>query len=487
MIANPAPRSLARLTAGIPGIEVDDIEVSGISRDSREVRAGDLFLAMPGAVGDGRDFIAEALAAGAAAVLAEAPARAPRGAAPVVEVPHLRRHAGTLADRFFDQPSGRLCVIGVTGTNGKTTCAHLLAQALESLGLAAGVLGTLGNGRLGDLRDAELTTLDVVSVHRELARLVAAGAESVCMEVSSHALDQGRVDKVAFDVAVFTNLSRDHLDYHADMAAYAACKARLFERPDLAGRVVNVDDGFGRRLAQTVDPRRLWTYGRGEDAALRLLEVHESDAGLEVAIGSGGAVSRVEVPLLGAFNAHNVLAVYGALLALGFGHDAILKSLARIGPAPGRMEVLRRPGRATVVIDYAHTPDALEKALKACRAFTAGRLIVVFGCGGDRDRDKRPRMGAVAAALSDAAVVTSDNPRGEAPRDIAADVRRGMDGSESVRLDRREAIAAALAGTDQRDTVLIAGKGHETVQVVAGRSLPFSDREVARALLEEAS
>ncbi len=485
---NAAVHTLRELTRGIAGdAALPDIAVTGLALDSRRVSAGDLFLAVPGRAADGRDFIDASIAAGAAAVLAEAggAARADSGA-PVFEVAALRRHLGTIADRFFDQPSRRLCVIGVTGTNGKTTCSHMLAQALAALGADSAVMGTMGNGRPDALSPADLTTADAITVHGELRRLLDDGVRFVAMEVSSHALDQGRVDKVAFDFAVFTNLSQDHLDYHDDMDAYGAAKARLFALPDLAACVINVDDVFGRRLAEAIDADRLWSYGGSEDARVRRKSLVLDGDTIVIDVDCGGTTARLDVPLAGRFNADNAVAVFATLLAMGFEIPRAAAAMRAVRAVPGRMERFDAAGRPTVIVDYAHTPDALEKALSACREGLRGALWVVFGCGGDRDRAKRAPMGAVAARLADHVVLTNDNPRGEDPLDIINAISEGGDGRETVLPDRRTAIAHAITHAAPEDIVLVAGKGHESGQSAGGVTRPFSDRECVSELLGSA-
>ncbi len=478
-------QALKPLVTGIAdATEWVDVCVNGLTLDSRAVQPGNLFLALPGGSSDGRRYIGEAVAAGAGAVLVEAPCDdIDEYDAAVYEVTNLRRFAGSIADRFYSRPSQKLCVIGITGTNGKTTCSHLLAQALEQLGVQAGVLGTLGNGRLDSLQPSGLTTGDVVGVHREIRRLLDDNVSFVCMEVSSHALDQGRVDKVAFDVAVFTNLSRDHLDYHVDMASYGNAKQRLFGSPELSASVVNVDDDFGRQIATRTDRDKLWSHGVARDARVRCASLEESSSGSELTVAWDGKTTRLRVPLIGRFNADNVLAVFTVLLALGFSTEKISKVIAGLKPVAGRMEVFTRPGRPKVVVDYAHTPDALEKILLACRRITRGKLWLVFGCGGERDRDKRPLMGGIATRLADQVVVTNDNPRGEAERAIIRQICAAMDGSETVLTDRSRAIDHAISNAKVIDTVVIAGKGHETGQIIGRRTLPFSDRECVLSIL----
>ncbi len=482
-----ASRTLSELVAGVPMHgETFDAVISGLTLDSRRVSRGDLFLALPGLAADGRDHIDAALEAGAAAVLAEAPFRVEPGR-PVAVVERLSRYAGEIADRFYGQPSRRLCVVGITGTNGKTTCAHLLAQAADALGMSGAVMGTLGVGSCDDLRPSPLTTADVVTVHAELARLAEAGIRFVAMEVSSHALDQGRVDKVAFDVAVFTNLSQDHLDYHDDMNSYGRAKARLFAAPDLAACVVNADDAFGRGLAADIAAGAasdaLWTYGDGADCRVRRTGLGLAPDGIDMIVDVAGQTVRVASPLTGRFNADNVLAVFATLVAIGVPAPRAARTLAGLRPAPGRMERFESARGVTVVVDYAHTPDALYKALQACRELAAGALWVVFGCGGDRDQGKRPQMGRVASAGADHVIVTNDNPRNEEPLAIIAQITAGCDGRERVMPDRAAAIAHAVSSAASGDCVLVAGKGHETGQTERGVVVPFSDRDCVRSLL----
>lgn len=424
----------------------------------------------------------------------------------IAPVPHLALEVGTIADRFFDAPSQLLTVAGFTGTNGKTTCAFLLAQALSKVGRCTGYLGTLGAGLPGSITPLELTTPDAVTVHRMLAALRALGAECVAMEVSSHALAQGRVSGVRFRAAAFTNLTHDHLDFHGSLEAYGAAKARLFER-ELAARIVNVDDAFGRELALRFAsaPGRLILTSRGEAERalracrgaelLRARDVRLEPAGTSFTIESSLGEARVAMPLLGEFNVENALTVIGVLLALEVPLDLAAAALAECAAPPGRMEVVRgRPTDAVAIVDYAHTPDALAKALRAARAHCAGRLRLVFGCGGDRDRAKRALMGRTARELADEIVVTDDNPRTEDPRRIVADILEGIETDASgtagrpaapvhVQHDRAAAIRETLARSAAGDVVLIAGKGHEDYQIVGRERRPFSDQAVAKSFL----
>ncbi len=508
---------LSMLLQGIATVE-SDLSVVDVTLDSRRVARGGLFLACQGRRQHGLAGFAEAVARGAAAILWESAAgvRAPvlsaatavsASSAPrVIEVPRLSRHVGTIAARFFGEPSSALTVAGITGTNGKTTSAWLLAQALTAAGRDCGYIGTLGVGRPAatrsgaSLEEGAHTTADAATVQRQLAGLRATGARCVAMEVSSHALDQHRVDGVRFTVAAFSNLTRDHLDYHGSMAAYGAAKARLFEWPALRTRVINVDDDFGAALAARPAPSALCAVARSAAGQARIealrarldagfvvarQPVRATPRGLALALDCAAGPLDLELPLIGEFNADNAMLVLGMLLALGVSAADAAASLQRIAPPPGRMESVAAAGRALAIVDYAHTPDALAKALQAARAHCRGRLSVVFGCGGDRDPGKRPLMGRTAAELADVLVITDDNPRGEAPQAIVASVLAGMPAGHGARVehDRRAAIRLALDSAGPDDVVLIAGKGHEAYQIYGMERLPFSDREVAREVL----
>jgi UDP-N-acetylmuramoyl-L-alanyl-D-glutamate--2,6-diaminopimelate ligase len=463
-----------------------DPEVTGLQIDSRRVHPGDLFLAFPGVRADGRAYITDAVARGAAAVAFETGDFTPPAVGvPALGVERLRERAGTLADRFFGSPSRRLVVVGVTGTNGKTTCTQLLAQALDGAAGRCAVIGTLGYGFPGELNESLHTTPDAVTVHRLLAEFLDAGARYASMEVSSHALDQGRVNSVAFDVAVFTNLTRDHLDYHGDMEAYGGAKASLFDTPGLKYAVVNHDDAFGRALGERLRGRvPVLSYGL-EGGDVRAREVTLSRAGITLRVATLAGEVAFSSPLFGRFNAANLLAVLATLLALDLPLSEAARMLATARPAPGRVEHFGGDGsRPLVVVDYAHTPDALEKVLSTLRDHLRGRLVCVFGCGGDRDRGKRPQMGRIAETLADEVVVTDDNPRHESPAAIVAEIRAGMQRAPKILHDRRAAIAQAIALAGADDIVLIAGKGHEDYQQFGDERRPYSDRATVRELLE---
>jgi UDP-N-acetylmuramoyl-L-alanyl-D-glutamate--2,6-diaminopimelate ligase len=464
------------------------VNVERLTLDSRRVQSGDVFLALPGAHADGRRFIADAVARGAAAVICEAGGDAPAvPPAPTFEVSNLAAHAGEIAHRVYGRPSEQLWLCGVTGTNGKTSVSQWIAQALGALGCKCGVIGTLGNGFPPDFEDSPNTTPDAVTLHATLARFVRAGAVACAMEVSSIGLAQGRANGAHFDVAVFTNLTRDHLEYHGDMAAYAAAKARLFDWPGLDCAVINLDDPFGVALAARLKGQ-VRTIGytlagaTGADTVLAATDLAETGGGLSFSV----AGTRYAAPVVGRFNASNLLAVIGALLAGDETPADIAAVLPRLVPPAGRMQAVGGQGTPLVVVDYAHSPDALEQVLTTLRGTAAargGRLVCVFGCGGDRDAGKRPQMGAIAGRLADAVVLTSDNPRGENPDAIIAAIRAGMATSPTIESDRAAAIRAAVMAADARDVILLAGKGHEPYQEIAGTRHPFSDMEHAKSAL----
>ncbi|MEJ0098622.1 MAG: UDP-N-acetylmuramoyl-L-alanyl-D-glutamate--2,6-diaminopimelate ligase [Pseudomonadota bacterium] len=481
---------LSRLLAGI-ATAPRDVLLTDVTLDSRAVRPGAAFLACRGARRHGLEFVADVAQRGAAAILWEpdGSTHAPTLQSDIVlaEVPQLSRRASELAARFFEFPSQQLAVIGVTGTNGKTTCAWLLAQALDAVGGSAGYLGTLGSSFRGELVAGEMTTPDAVTVQRQLADFRARGARQVAMEVSSHGLAQARVEAVSFDAAVFTNLTRDHLDFHGDMASYGAAKAGLFERSEVRLRAFNVDDAFGATLAARPQFTGRIACSRTAAAGAPYLLAHDIDytsSGTSFALDSSFGKARCATTLLGEFNVDNVLAVLAVLLGSGVDLRTASAALARLRAPSGRLETFTRPGSATAVVDYAHTPDALDKALAVLRRHCRGELTVVFGCGGDRDRGKRPQMGAIAARGADRIVLTDDNPRTEDGARIIADIEAGLAGQcATVIRDRRAAIEHALADAEADDLVLIAGKGHEDYQIVGTTKHFFSDQQVLREVL----
>ncbi|RTL53112.1 MAG: UDP-N-acetylmuramoyl-L-alanyl-D-glutamate--2,6-diaminopimelate ligase [Rhodocyclaceae bacterium] len=457
--------------------------------DSRRVQPGDVFLAWPGAATDGRRYLADAAAKGAAALCYEADkADVPVFPIPSLAIPNLAGLAGALAHEVYGRPSEKLWLCGVTGTNGKTSVSQWIAQALNEVGRRCAVIGTLGNGFIEHLVDSPNTTPDAVTLHRDLAGFVAAGATACAMEVSSIGLDQGRTNGARFHTAVFTNLTRDHLEYHGTMEAYGAAKARLFHWPGLATAVVNLDDPFGRELAMQLRGRTP-TIGytlEDQDGADQILRAENF---IMTATGQRFTVAgeNIETPLLGRFNTANLLAVLGALLAAGLPLVQAAASLGKLQAPPGRMERVGGEHGPLVVVDYAHTPDALEKALTTLRETALarkGRLLCLFGCGGDRDPGKRPLMGAVAERLADGVLLTSDNPRSESPQAILDAIAAGMRYPAPQESDRASAIRRLIADAANEDVILLAGKGHEPYQEIAGQRLPFSDTETARRALE---
>ncbi|MGF6699599.1 UDP-N-acetylmuramoyl-L-alanyl-D-glutamate--2,6-diaminopimelate ligase [Paraburkholderia sp. MM5496-R1] len=475
--------------------------------DTRSLAAGDAFFAYAVDGADNRAFIDAAIERGAAAVLVQ-----PEGfsgtldAAAAHAVPALNELAGTIASAWYRDPSDAMLAVGITGTNGKTSCSQWVAAALSARGTRCAIVGTLGTGLVGQLVHTGFTTPDAPQLQRSLAQLRDAGAQAVAMEVSSHALHQGRVNGTAFDIAVFTNLTQDHLDYHGTFEAYEAAKARLFAWPELRAAVINRDDAAGRRLlASTRSHARTIAYGiEGEhgdadadgtpqaDAWLTASNVHATATGTAFHLStSDWGNAEVEVQTLGLFNVGNLLAVLGVLLAANVPFDAALAELAKLEPVNGRMQ--RLGGRLQndeplVVIDYAHTPDALEKTLEALRPIATargGELVCMFGCGGDRDATKRPLMGAIAERLADDVVVTSDNPRSEDPLAIIEQIAAGMqEASQARRIeDRASAILQAIRGAAREDVIVLAGKGHEATQEIMGKKRAFSDQDHARLAL----
>ena len=460
------------------------LAITDLTLDSRRVTAGSAFVAVPGGRDHGLAHAADALARGAVIVLYEPTPDFPSVPAPSLAVPRLKARLGEIAHAFYATgPAPTL--VGVTGTNGKTTVAYLLAQTLGQPQRPCGYIGTLGYGVPPDVTPHGLTTPDTLTLYREIAEM---HSSRVAIEVSSHALAQGRIAGLSFHTAVFTNLTRDHLDEHGDFASYGAAKRRLFRLPGLKFAVVNVDDAFGASLGNELPPgcELIRTSTRGAGAEL-VGRVRRADlAGVDIEIGGKFGTGRLSSKLIGAFNAENLLAALGTLLAHGMPMRLACAALSAAKPAPGRMEVLGGlPAKPWVVIDYAHTPDALQRVLATLEAAVTGELWCVFGCGGDRDRGKRALMGAVAADLADRIVVTDDNPRSEDPAAIVADIRSGVGEHPRVSVihDRRAALAHAIGKARPGDVVLIAGKGHETEQIVDRERRSFSDRAVVAELL----
>lgn len=470
-----------------------EIVVSGLSLDSREIAEGNAFVALRGTKGHGLDFAAKAVEQGATVILAEPPFDAVDAGVPVLAVNGLRENTGSLAARFNGNPSDALEIVGVTGTNGKTSTVQLIAQALAFIGRKPATVGTLGAGMHGALVEGERTTPDAISMQALLGEFRDAGATHVAMEVSSHALEQGRVNAIGFDVAVFTNLTRDHLDYHGTMEAYGAAKAKLFGFDGLRAAVINIDDPFGAKLAkglaEGVQKLRtsMATDSTDKEADVRADIVVTSAKGLSFNLATPWGTRTVRSALLGRFNVANLLAVAAVLGALDVPFDRIHSALEALEPVNGRMSRIGGDGRKPlVVVDYSHTPDALKQALMALRSHTKGRLICVFGAGGDRDQGKRPIMAGIAERLADVVIVTDDNPRTEDGDTIVAQIMEGFAHRDTIKVQRDRALAIALALADAKadDVVLIAGKGHETYQEGPEGKRPFDDLAVAREAMD---
>jgi UDP-N-acetylmuramoyl-L-alanyl-D-glutamate--2,6-diaminopimelate ligase len=451
------------------------VEIGDLAYDSRKAGPGTLFFCVPGEKRDGHDFAEQVVAAGAAALVVE---RELEVAAPQALVPDARAAMAPVAARFNDDPTAELRVAAVTGTNGKTTTAFLLREILEASGTKCGLLGTVKQVVGGVEEEVERTTPEAIDLQATFRRMLATGDGACAMEVSSHALILHRADAIHFEVAIFTNLTQDHLDFHADMEDYFQAKRRLFAELGPGTSIVNVDDPYGRRLAAELECVTFSAEGAEADYSARDVAFDAGGAGFSV----GGTEIRTGLP--GHFNVANALGAFAAARALGVGAEDAAAGLARAARVPGRFEPIDEGQGFAVLVDYAHTPDSLENVLRAARRLSAGQVIAVFGAGGDRDRDKRPKMGRAGAELSDLVIVTSDNPRSEEPAAIVAEVAAGAEGVApelEVEVDRRAAIAAALARAQAGDTVVIAGKGHEQGQEFeGGRKVPFDDREVAR-------
>lgn len=473
------------------GIQAENLDgiINNLVIDSRNIQEGDLFIAYPGNALDGRDFIGQAQAAGAIAVLYEdSDFEMPKDIRiPAFGITGLQMQVGYLAHHFYQKPSTQLQVFGVTGTNGKTTCAYLLSQAFDALDLKSAFIGTIGSGQLGALDNSQHTTPDSVSVHRMLAEYRDQGVTQVCMEVSSHALDQGRVNGVEFFCTLFTNLSHEHLDYHGDMAAYASAKKRLFSQHHSELMITNADDELGIQLLDIASAEFMVSYGINENSQgnVRADEVMLKHNGIDLYVEANGVDFALQTPLIGKVNVPNIMLLVATLLALSINVEDIQRIVANLQSAPGRMELHTQDNKPRVVIDYAHTPDALKKALLSVREHCRGSLWCVFGCGGDRDHSKRSLMGAAADNNSDYLVVTNDNPRSESAQTIVDEILIGVDGAAEVELDRGLAIRNAIAKANSDDWVLIAGKGHETSQEINGVKHPFSDREHVICALQE--
>lgn len=479
-----------------------NVTIRTLAQDNRKVRKGDLFIAHQGYNTHGLLYAQDAVAKGASVVLwgGDVENRTEildsiSNKVLCIYCEDLKYKVGLIASRYYEQPSLSLNVIGVTGTDGKTSVAHFLAQCLDAYDVNCGVLGTLGNGFICELLPTGLTTVDALLVHKTLAEMKAAGAKNVVMEVSSHGLDQGRVTGVAFTAAVFTNLAMDHLDYHKTVDRYAAAKKQLFFTPGLSSAVINLDDEFGRSLAKEVREHvSVWGFSLKqdvsayEDCADYIVYVHKIepfDRGFHLSVATPKGQAEFDVPLLGRFNVANVIAVLSTLLASQFSFDDAIKSLAAVHSVDGRVEIIAEKDKPVVVVDYAHTEQGLTSVCQSMREHFTGNVWCVFGCGGNRDKSKRPQMAKAAEACVDKIIVTTDNPRHEDPQDIINDVMAGFSSLNNVEavLDRRQAIDIAISNAQPGDVVLLAGKGHESSQIVGDVHVAFDDRRVARELL----
>lgn len=486
---------LAQLAEGLFDCHgFEETMISGLSKDSRSLKKGDLFIAVPGLTAHGLNYLNSEQAQKAAVILFEQPVPEhviiPTNAIPVAD---LTAKQSKIASRFFDAPSEAMSVVGVTGTNGKTSTVQMMAQAMSKLGKTAGTIGTLGIGLYGQLSAGERTTPDVIAVQKALADMRDTGAQFVAMEVSSHALEQGRVDGVAFKTAVFSNLTLDHLDYHGTMQAYFEAKAKLFAWPTLQHAVLNVDDSYGAFLVEKLTDKMhvIVTSSRHhQQANLTATDIHLSLSGIGFDLHFEGQSIRIQSSLLGRFNVDNLLAVAGVLLVHDLKLEEVARLISQLSPVDGRMNRFGGfAGKPLVVVDYAHTPDALEQVLITLRAHSEAQLICVFGCGGDRDRSKRPLMAASAEQWADVVFVTDDNPRSESGDLIVAEICAGFELLEKAHIERnrREAIKQAIAKAGPADIVLIAGKGHETYQEINGVKSPFDDSAIAAEFLEVAA
>ncbi|MGQ3888186.1 UDP-N-acetylmuramoyl-L-alanyl-D-glutamate--2,6-diaminopimelate ligase [Legionella sp. CNM-1927-20] len=465
-----------------------ELDILGLHNDSRKISKGFLFCAYPGVTTDGRMYIDQAIKAGAIAILYEPKDYTPPNkvtAITWIPFPNLAQHLAAIANRFYEEPSKKLHLTGVTGTNGKTTIAYQLAQAHQLLGNQAAYIGTIGQGRVENLIPLDNTTPDGICLQNLFSTYLHSGIKHVCMEVSSHALAQQRVDEVNFEQAIFTNLTLDHLDYHQTMDAYAAAKARLFSYTSLKTAILNYDDDYSKFMQAHLNPAcKCITYGLNKGSDIQALDWQVTMEGTSITIHSAWGQARLKIRTLGYFNIYNALAVFTSLLAWGYPIEKITPIMAELSPAPGRMEVVIH--EPCIVVDYAHTPDALENVLKTLNHLKEGRLIVVFGCGGDRDKLKRPIMGAIATRHADIAIITSDNPRTEDPEQIITEINQGIttNGADVYRItDRKLAIGKAISLAGSKDIILIAGKGHEDYQQIGHIKYPFSDQLIVKQMI----
>lgn len=483
-------KNLHDLLHGIASVPANyPIAITDLALDSRQVNAGDLFLAYPGDTSDGRLFIQSAIENGACAVLFDPnpTINLPETNIPCIPVSELKAKLGLIAARFYDHPSKRLSTIAITGTNGKTSISHFCAQALNTLNYPCGVIGTLGNGLLNNLHETKNTTSDPVTLQGILAELKSANAKAVTLEASSHALVQGRLVGTHVDIAIFTNLTRDHLDYHLTMENYGNAKKLLFAFDSLKSRIINIDDAFGKTLFENYKsyPGTV-SYSCKEEANFSIIQFEPHPQGMDLVIKTPQGKLPINVPIIGYFNVSNLLAVTATLVAIGFDNSSIQKALEQLTPVAGRMMLYSAKDAPTFVVDYAHTPDALEQALKTLKGHSKKHLYCVFGCGGNRDRGKRPIMGKIAEAYADFIILTDDNPRKEAPEFIIEDIVSGINDKTKLTLihNRRKAIAHAFEQACPGDIILLAGKGPETYQIYGEEKQAYSDLDEVQKLLD---
>ncbi|MBS0359353.1 MAG: UDP-N-acetylmuramoyl-L-alanyl-D-glutamate--2,6-diaminopimelate ligase [Proteobacteria bacterium] len=489
--------SLASLLAGITFVDpIWDRGITGLANDSRQVKPGDLFIACVGQHTDGRQYINNAIEKGAQAILVENAEQSEtpqkmtelnQDKIPIFYIDLLTQQIGKIAARFYGHPSRQMKIVGITGTNGKTSCSHFIATILTQLNHPCAVIGTLGYGMIGALQSTGFTTPDAISLQTAFANLKKQNIEHVAMEVSSHALDQGRVKQVEFKIAVFTNLTHDHLDYHGTFEAYGAAKKILFDQFGLSYAVINQDDPFGqsllKQLPSTVKGFSYSILDKHADIYAYDLKLHPQ--GMEAKVKTPWGEGIIKTQLLGSFNLSNLLATLGSVCLLDVPFTDALAAMNRLQGIDGRMQIIKTPEHPTAVIDYSHTPDSLEKALLALREHCEGKIWCVFGCGGDRDQKKRPIMGEIAEKYADKIVITNDNPRHESPDFIISGILSGIHHKDQaiIEQDRKRAIAYALSKADKNDVILIAGKGHEDYQIVGDEHLPFSDKQVVQELM----
>ena len=466
----------------LPNCPVPNLLISGLSDDSRMIEPGEAFIAIKGEVWDGHDFVEDAKQKGAAVILCERPISVV--GLPVILVPELREKRGAIAALFYSNPSAEFVVCGVTGTNGKTSISHYITELGYHLGHKSAYLGTLGYGIRGKLKPSPLTTLDAVSLQKRMRSLADEGATMVAMEVSSHALNQDRVDNISFDTAIFSNLTHDHLDYHQNLDAYKASKARLFEWETLSKSIINIDDDFGKTLATRISHGvECITFGAGGEVSWS--ELSYTPGRITGMWRTPWGKADLDLNLLGQFSVANMAAALAFLCSEGESLSDVASASTEVSGVPGRMEIFKSPSKPTVIVDYAHTPDALKNALKTARMQTDGRLVCLLGCGGDRDAKKRPIMGAIAERLADEIWFTTDNARSEDPYTIIDDMCSGLKDIENVNrcLDRQNAIESAFQNMKEDDLLVVAGRGHETTQEIGGEFVTLDDRELVSGLM----